>query len=99
MDYQQKEFIVIDFVEQSASCDELASLYAYMNCITVSDFTNGGIYAFDNTNEPLYIVESTQNEDIMEGDYVYWAQIDKYLTDLINGGCQDDIECAYGFIS
>jgi len=98
MTFDQKELHVIDYIDNRASVDQLADLFAYLNCIRVSDFTDKGIYKYVDDNSPTYIIEHTDNDEFNQGDYVYWEQIDRYLADILRKGLADDIECAYTFI-
>jgi hypothetical protein len=99
MNFQRQEITVIDYVENKASVDQLADLYAYLNCIRLSDFTSKGIYKYSDDNLPVYIIENSDNEELIEGEYVYWKQIDEYLTKILLKGASEDIVCAYCFIT
>ena len=95
--YSIKEQKVLDFFRHSASIDEHARAYAYMNCITLRDYTNSD--EFVNCTEPHYIILDSDNDSSYRGDIISWTEIEKYIDNMLLNGFEDDIECLYCYLT
>lgn len=95
--YIAKEAAVLDFFNNKASVDEFARAYAYMNCISVRDYTNNEEFA--NSIEPVYIVLNSDNDGIARGEVIAWSTIEDYMQDIFDSGVKDDIECLYCYLT
>jgi hypothetical protein len=91
--YIIKESTVLDFFATKASVDEHAKAYAYMNCITLKDYTNND--EFKDIMEAVYIVLQSDNDSVHRGEMVTWTMIDRYIDNILLEGMKDDIECLY----
>lgn len=91
--YKQKELLITNHFANKATVDNFADAFAYMNCITVEDFSFSD-ECQDNI-QPTYIVTSSDNDDIEKGDLIEWSVISEYIDRILSHGCKDDIECLY----
>ena len=95
--YRIKEALVADHFRHKATVDDFANAFAYMNCISVRDFSNSD--EFKDELEPKYIILDSDNDSMERGDIVSWSSIEVYIDDLLKNGCEDDIECLYTYLT
>ena len=92
-----KEKTVLDYFANKATIDEHAKAYAYMNCITLKDYTNND--EFKDVLDPVYIVLQSDNDGMKRGEIVTWPTIENYIDNLLLEGAKDDIECLYCYLT
>ena len=95
--YRKKEALVLNHFNHKASADEFAYAFAYMNCIALKCFSNSD--EFIDEIEPRYIILNSDNDSMERGDIVSWKAIDAYMEKMLKSGCEDDIECLYGYLT
>jgi hypothetical protein len=97
--YKDKEDRVINYINNVASCDELADLYAYMNCVKVEYHITDS--QDDDILSVIYnIVESDNDDaDFQVNEKFALSEANRYLDSLLTTGTQDDIECMYNHIT
>jgi hypothetical protein len=96
--FKQAEKRVTNFYRHRATVSDIGNAFAYMNCIKVTDYNNGPT-AFNNLPvDPSFVVTETDNDSIQLHDIIKWRHADDYITDLLQNGSQDDIECLYCFL-
>ena len=89
--YIIKESKVQEYFNITATVDDYAKVYAYMNCIELR-------YYNCDANLPAYMVDDTSNDGIKKGAIITWSSIDEYITNILDSGCTDDIECIYNYL-
>jgi len=96
--YKDKEDIVVNYINNVASCDQLADLYAYMNCVKVE------YYVVESTDDDIlsvkYKIIESDNDDIdfQVNEKFTLSEANAYLDNLLANGTQDDIECMYNHV-
>ena len=95
--FKIKEALVKEHFKHKASIDGFANAFAYMNCITLRDYSDSD--EFKDEMEPRYIILDSDNDGMNRGDIVSWNAIDTYMSDMLENGCEDDIECIYTYLT
>ena len=97
--FELAEQRVTNFYRHRATVSDIGDAFAYMNCIKVVDYITGPA-AFNNRPdiEPSFVVTETDNDSIELHEIIKWRHADDYITDLLQNGLQDDIECLYCFL-
>lgn len=94
--YDIKERQVLEFFRHEATIDEHAKAFAYMNCITLRDYTGDEQHV---TMDPMYIVLQSDNDGIERGTIISWPDIELYMDKILDESPEDDIECLYCYLT